>query len=431
MAPAALAFSLALMRRLAIFLLASLLALIPAQVRADSAWGSPQYGDPPGWCTNFSDMWTATVVTNDPLVGTNPERDTFYGFHKHPGYDDWSGYFYGDFRGRPGDSSGWVPILHEDYPRHYHWNFGDFGWAVHGHAKEYIAYYNWTFGGQCGIGRYGSMSPPPFMADMYGYPVVDIYVDAVPPYPPQPRVAAVTASSVSFAWDPVADRGDGAGADYFVAGVDHYVSWATVDDRPGVLLLASTPGPRPVTVGGLSAGETACAHVEAVDGVGNATADQSTCAGPLTAPAMPTWQRLAAHVEANPSAPGLVGFDTWLWLDPTPAAMSVDEEQRGVRYVVTASPVGVGWDFGDQTEERLAGAAAFGQPYPLASTVTHVYESHSESGDVVRASVRYAVTWTATVGAATFGPYPMGDLALDAAPLDYPVRQAQPELVLV
>ena len=36
-----------------------------------------------------------------------------------------------------------------------HWNFADNGWAVHGHAKQYIAYYNWTFGGQCGLGRYG------------------------------------------------------------------------------------------------------------------------------------------------------------------------------------------------------------------------------------------------------------------------------------
>jgi hypothetical protein len=115
------------------------LALRPAPVIAGSAWGSPQYGDPPAWCTKFSDMWMATVVTNDPLVGTNPEQDTFYGFHPNPGYDDWYGYFYGDFRGTPGDSSGWVRLLHETYPHHYHWNFATNGWAVHGHAKQYTS----------------------------------------------------------------------------------------------------------------------------------------------------------------------------------------------------------------------------------------------------------------------------------------------------
>ncbi len=84
-------------------------------------------------------MWIAKIVTNDPLVGMNPERDTFYGFHPNPGYDDWYGYFYGDFRGTAGDSSGWVRLLHEDYPNHYHWNFADNGWAVHGHAKQPIS----------------------------------------------------------------------------------------------------------------------------------------------------------------------------------------------------------------------------------------------------------------------------------------------------
>src|SRR5260370_25253744 len=193
-------------------------ALNPGVVRAA---GSAIYGDPPGWCTRFSDMWRATVVTNDPLVGTNPERDTFYGFHPNPGYDDWYGYFDGDFRGTPGDASGWVKLLHELYPSHYHWNFADFGWAVHGHAKQYIAYYNWTFGGQCGVGHYGDPSPPPFMADQYGWPVLDSYVDAVAPCSPAPRVVPATATSVSLTWDPVADRGDGAGADFYEAGLDH------------------------------------------------------------------------------------------------------------------------------------------------------------------------------------------------------------------
>jgi len=65
------------MRCLLSLTIAIAFALQPAQVAASSTWGSSQYGDPPSWCTKFSDMWTATVVTNDPLVGTNPEQDTF------------------------------------------------------------------------------------------------------------------------------------------------------------------------------------------------------------------------------------------------------------------------------------------------------------------------------------------------------------------
>jgi hypothetical protein len=124
------------MRRLIAVPIGLLLAFAPVRVAASSAWGSPGYGDPPGWCTNLSDMWVADVVTNDPYVGTNPEQNTFYGFHPNPGYDDWYGYFYGDFRGSPGDASGWIKLLHENYPSHHYWNFATNGWAVHGHAKE-------------------------------------------------------------------------------------------------------------------------------------------------------------------------------------------------------------------------------------------------------------------------------------------------------
>lgn len=123
-------------RRLMAAVIAVVLAGAPGGVEAGSSWGSRGYGDPPAWCTNHSDMWTATVITSDPLVGTNPEQDTFYGFHANPGYDEWYGYFYGDFRGKAGDASGWVWLLHEDFPRHYHWNFASNGWAVHGHAKQ-------------------------------------------------------------------------------------------------------------------------------------------------------------------------------------------------------------------------------------------------------------------------------------------------------
>jgi len=410
-------------------LIALVISLAPAPVLATSGWGSPQYGDPPGWCTKFSDMWVATIKTNDPLVGSNPERYTFYGFHRNPGYDDWYGFFYGDFRGRPGDASGWVKLLHEDYPDHYQWNFADSGWAVHGHAKEYIAYYNWTFGGQCGLGVRDGASPPPYMADQYGFPVVDIYVDSVPPFPPQPYVSAVTPTSVSFTWNAVSDRGDGSGQDYFVSGMDHYVSWLTIDGRPGQLQLAWTNAPRVLEMDGIQAGDNVCVHVQAVDQLQNATPDQVQCAGPLTPPPMPAWAQIDPQVRANPAETGLVGLDTWLWLDPAPSGMSVSELANGTKYDLTASPVEVDWSFGDGATARIAGPLGFGLEYPQESPVTHVYEAHDQAGYNVTALVRYAVTWTATVGGQSFGPYPLDSVELGARALVYPVQQAQPELL--
>lgn len=405
--------------------------LFPSPAAGSSAWGSPRYGDPPGWCTNHSDMWTAKIVTNDPLVGMNPERDTFYGFHPNPGYDDWYGYFYGDFRGTAGDASGWVRLLHEDYPNHYHWNFADNGWAVHGHAKQYIAYYNWTFGGECGIGRYGSASPPPYMADQYGYPVVDIYVDSVPPQAPRPEVLRISTNSVAFTWNPVVDVGDGAGADYFVAGMDHYTSWVTMNDSSQPLQLLETVEPRIVTQAGMSPLDVACVHVQAFDRVQNASPEQVKCSRALAAPPMPRWTELAARVVANPAAIGLVGLDSWFWLDPAPHAVTIHEINGGIDYAITATPVSATWNFGDGGIADLAGASGYGRPYPQPSSITHVFEAHTQDGFIVRASVRYAVTWTASMAGRSPETHPMGMFMQTALPLRYPVKQAQPELLRI
>lgn len=376
-------------------------------------------------------MWTGTVVTNDPFVGTNPERDTFYGFHPNPGYDDWYGYFYGDFRGTPGDASGWVSLLHENYPNHYHWNFADYGWAVHGHTKQYIAYYNWTFGGECGIGRYGNGSPPPYMADQFGYPVVDIYVDSVPPPAPRPRVSLVSTDSVAFNWDPVVDLGDGAGVDYFVAGMDHYISWVTLNSGSQRLQLQSTSEPRTVTQAHMSPLDIACVHVQAFDRVQNASPEGVTCSRALAAPPMPPWTELRFRVAANPESIGLVGFDSWLWLDPLPRVVTVQETDLGTVYFITASPVSAAWDFGDGATANVDGPDGYGERYPQPSTIRHVFEAHDQDGYRVRASVRYMVTWTASIAGRSAGPYPMGTFVQSAVPLRYPVEQAQPELLRI
>jgi hypothetical protein len=418
------------MRRLVATAIGILLGLLPSQAVARSAWGSPGYGDPPGWCTNHSDMWTATVVTNDPLVGMNPERETFYGFHPNPGYDDWYGYFYGDFRGTPGDASGWVSLLHEGYPNHYHWNFASSGWAVHGHAKQYIAYYNWTFGGECGFGRRGRGSPPPYMADQYGFPVVDIYVDSVPPPAPKPRVSQVSTSSVAFTWDPVVDAGDGAGADYFASGMDHYTSWLTLNGGVQRLQLLSTGEPRTVTQSAMSPQDVACVHVQAYDKLQNASPEQVACSHARGTPPMPAWN-LAISVAANPGMVGLVGLDSWFWLEPTPNAVTVHQTEAGIDYAVTATPMSAGWDFGDGSRTVFTNASGYGLAYPQPSPVTHLFEAHNQDGYEVRASVVYAVSWTATIGAQKVGPYPMGTFTQAAVPLRYPVEQAQPELLRI
>lgn len=362
-------------------------------------------------------MWTATVITNDPLVHTNPERDTFYGFHPNPGYDDWYGYFYGDFRGTPGDRSGWLKLLHETYPEHYSWNFATNGWAVHGHVKQYIAYYNWTFGGECGLGRYGTVNPPPYMADQYGWPVVDIYVDAKPPYTPSPRVVSASPNSLSFTWDPVGDQGDGAAQDFFEAGMDHYTSWVTVDGGPPEDML-DTPAPRAIHQV-LAPGQAACIHVRAVDRVGNATPDATACGRALATPPMPEWGPLTSTVAANPVPVGLVGLDSWLWLNPAPAAAELDEVFEGVAYRITAMPVGITWDFGD----------GGGAQSPPAGLETHVFQAHSRLGYMIAAAVIYDVRWSALVAGSWIGPYAMGSVTRPAVPLMYPVQQAQPELV--
>ena len=416
------------MNRMLGVLMGAVIGLLPVPAASGSAWGSPAYGDPPGWCTRYSDMWTATVITNDPLVGTNPERDTFYGFHPDPGYDDWYGFFYGDFRGTPGDSSGWVKLLHENYPDHYHWNIASNGWAVHGHAKQYIAYYNWTFGGQCGFGAYGSDLAPPYMADQYGWPVVDIYVDAKAPYPPVPRVLSATPSSVTFTWDPVADQGDGAGQDYYAAGLDHYTSWVTVDGGPPLQQVTSA---EPLTVERAATnGQDVCVHVVAVDKVGNATPDESVCVRAIAPPPMPDWGPLASSVTANPAPLGLVGLDSWLWLQPVPARQEVEEMWGGVEYRITATPVGSTWDYGDGATDRFAGRSAFGSAFPAQSTISHMFQAHSQAGYAIAATVSYTVSWSALVAGSWVGPYPMGSIDQSAVPLLYPVEQAEPELLL-
>ncbi len=408
-----------------------MLAVSPAQA---AQWGSPVYGDPPFFCPNQSTMGHADVTTNDPSAPTNPEQNTFYGFASNPGYEDWYAYFYGWFRGRPDDDSGWVYLMRVTVGNHGHWNFGlhpTEGWALRGHVKQYIAYYNWTFGGQCGMGAYGSSSPPPFMADQQPDPVVDFWVDTTPPDNPVPRVAIVTATSMTMTWDPVQDRGDpGTGRGYWAVGMSNgggYRSWYTLNGG-AALDYRDTPNPVSRSVGGLNGNDTLCLYVVAYDALLNATGPNRACATavpPPPAPAAPS----AGAVRANPAAYGLAGLDSWFWLDPALQSQTTQVVANGYTYQVTMSPSSVAWTFGDGASENGAGAGGGGQAYPAQSQIIHRYETQSQTGYQVTATVTWQETWTVTVGGQTYGPYAGGTFSSAAAPLAYPVQQAQPDLL--
>jgi hypothetical protein len=412
-----------LLRLLATLVVGAMLCVVQPQAALAAQWGS-SYGDPPGFCPAQSRLprtYALLPMTNDPTVADNPEATTFFGYHPVPGWDDWFGYWYGDFRGRPGDASGWKLIAHVQYPQKARWNFGDWGWAVHGHAKQYIAYYNPTFGGQCGMGWWGSPSPAPYMADVDGWPVVDIYVDAVPPQNPAPRITAITPGSISFSWDPVADIGDGAGADYVVAGMGGYASWLTINGGPNFGYQQSS-SPLQVTATA-KPGDTVCLFVVASDALQNATAPQETCGSPTGTPPVPA-PPPPSGLAADP-VPGLAGLPGWFWLQPAPAPLTTLESVGGVDYRVVAEPLSADWDFGDGARS----VGGFGTAYPTPSPIQHAYDAQSAAGYHVTARVNYELSWFYRLGGGWIGPYPLTGQSVDSTPLDYRVVQAQAELM--
>ncbi|MEA2657052.1 MAG: hypothetical protein QOI23_2417, partial [Chloroflexota bacterium] len=101
----------------------------------------------------------------------------------------------------------------------------------------------------------------------------------------------------------------------------------------------------------------------------------------------------------------------------------------GIDYLLAAVPTGAAWDFGDGEMARFADSTGYGNAYPQPSSVTHIYAAHDQSGYRVGSSVRYEVSWTVSIQGRRLGPYPLGMANLDAQPLQYPVEQAQPELI--
>src|SRR5439155_350455 len=153
-------------------------------------------------------------------------------------------------------------------------------------------------------------------------------------------------------------------------------------------------------------GDTACAHVQAFDAVRNSSAERVVCGRALSPPPIPAWS-VPSRVSADPYPRGLAGFDTWLWLTPSPEPLVAAETFAGVEYAVTATPVGAQWDFGDGSLAEYAGSDGFGVAYPAQSSIDHEFQTDNRSGYPIRASIAYDVTYRALLGGAWLGPYPM------------------------
>src|SRR5260370_37980703 len=165
-----------------------------------------------------------------------------------------------------------------------------------------------------------------------------MWVEAVPPQAARPRVLRVSTDSVAFTWDPVVDVGDGAGADYFVAGMDQYTSWLTMNGSSRPMQVQWTAEPRIVTQTGMSPIDVACVHVQAFDKVQNASPERVECSRALATPPMPRWAELAARVAVNPAPIGLVGLDSWFWFDPPPHVVTIHKISGHTYFAITHPP---------------------------------------------------------------------------------------------
>ena len=76
-------------------------------------------------------------------------------------------------------------------------------------------------------------------------------------------------------------------------------------------------------------------------------------------------------IGVNPAAAGLVGLDSWFWIDGFSGQVAAPPISAfGVTIDVRMSAAGVSWDFGDGTVEP----GDLGRAYPEESTVRHVHQ---------------------------------------------------------
>lgn len=80
------------------------------------------------------------------------------------------------------------------------------------------------------------------------------------------------------------------------------------------------------------------------------------------------------RIGVNPAARGLVGLDSWFWIDGFDGSVTAPPISAfGLTIDVRMSSGTVTWDFGDGTVE----SGDLGRPYPVRSTVRHVHQRES------------------------------------------------------
>ena len=103
------------------------------------------------------------------------------------------------------------------------------------------------------------------------------------------------------------------------------------------------------------------------------------------------------EISSNPGR-GLVGLESWFWLEGGGQPLSDSLSAFGVRVDVKALPVSYEWDFGDRT---VLTTESPGNPYPRRSPVTHMYERSSaayQDGYPVSVTTIFEVRWRTNAG---------------------------------
>jgi hypothetical protein len=99
-------------------------------------------------------------------------------------------------------------------------------------------------------------------------------------------------------------------------------------------------------------------------------------------------------VGVNPAAAGLVGLDSWFWVEGFSGQVAAPPISAfGVTIEVRMSAAAVSWDFGDGTVE----AGDLGRAYPEESTVRHVHQRDGEY--TITATVELAAEYRVDGGA--------------------------------
>ena len=129
-------------------------------------------------------------------------------------------------------------------------------------------------------------------------------------------------------------------------------------------------------------------------------------------------------VATDPITVGLVGLDTWFWIDGwdgEPMTRSVVE--AGFPFELRLELTSVTWAFGDGSRQT---AGSVGAPYPAADGVTHRYDerSTSEANPEGTFTVEAAVVVAASYSV-NGGPFVNVDPITDQSTVDYLVREAQ------